>query len=135
MAKYTYQTATGPVEIDVDEQWETMLSAEDIDEQNEGRKHTRPDHKYARGEPISLDGLQYDGEWLDDWSKGIEETELAVDLEYALRSLTELQRRYFTLNRLNGHSYAEIARKDNISEAAVRKHIKLAVKKLKKYFS
>jgi RNA polymerase sigma factor (sigma-70 family) len=135
MANYTYETATGSITIEIDEEWATRLTDADTDEANANRRHTRPDHKYAPGEPVSLDSLEYDGEWFTDRGDGIEAIELSVDMERALATLTGLQRRYVTLAVLRGHSYAELARKDNISEAAIRKHIKLAMPKLKKYFS
>ena len=134
MKQYTYQTAMGPVEIEVDENWAALLQAEDIDEQNTGRKHTRLDHKYAPGEPVSLDNVQYGGEWLSDRRDGIEEAVLSADLNRALLTLTDLQRRYFILNRLKGYSYAEIARREGKSKETVFGIIEAAVKKLKKYF-
>ena len=134
MAKYTYQTATGPVEIEVDEHWAATIMAADIAEQNIERRHTRPDHKYAPGEPVSLDSLPYEGEWLEDRRDEIGEAMLSADLERALRSLTELQKRYFILNRLEGYSYAEIARADGKQTSTVLRLVESAAKKLKKYF-
>ena len=134
MAKYTYQTATGPFEVEIDERWAALLQAEDIDEQNAGRKHTRPDHKYAPGEPVSLDSVRYDGEWLADHNDAIEEAVLSADLERALQSLTELQWRYFILNRIQGFTYAEIARIEGKRKETVFGTISAAAKKLKNYF-
>ena len=134
MAKYTYDTATGPVEIDTDEHWAALLKAEDICEQNAGRKHMRPDHKYAPGEPVSLDGLQYEGEWFEDRGDEFGAVELSADLERAMRSLTDLQRRYFILNRLKGHSYAEIARREGKHKVTVIGIVEASEKKLKKIF-
>ena len=134
MAKYTYQTATGFVDIEIDEQWAALLKSEDTDEQNEGRKHTRPDHKYTPGQPLSLDSLQYEGEWQEDRCDKIGEVELTADLEQALRSLTELQRRYFILNRLQGFTCAEIARREGKQKMTVLEIVKAAEIKLRKYF-
>jgi RNA polymerase sigma factor (sigma-70 family) len=134
MTNYKYDTATGPVEIEVDERWASLLKEEDADERNSERRHIRPDHKYAPGEPLSLDGARYEGEWLEDRRDEIEAAALSVDLERALRSLTELQRRYFILSRIEGYSYAEIAKADGKQTSTVLRLVEAAAKKLKKYF-
>jgi RNA polymerase sigma factor (sigma-70 family) len=134
MKNYTYDTATGPVTIELDEKWAAYLTKADAEGVNANRRHTRPDHKYAPGAPVSLDSLEYDGDWLADQNDGIALAELSIDLERAMASLTDLQRRYVSEVYLCGCSYAELARKDSISEAAVRKHVKLAITKLKNYF-
>ena len=70
-----------------------MLLAEDIAEQKVERKHTRTDHKYSLGEPVSLGSLQHEGEWFADRIDSIEDANFFMDLNRALQSLTELQRR------------------------------------------
>jgi RNA polymerase sigma factor (sigma-70 family) len=61
--------------------------------------------------------------------------ELSEDFRQALMALTELQRRYFVMNRLEGYSYAEIARMDGKTEAAIRKHVRLAIPLLKNFLA
>ena len=134
MPDYRYDTATGSEVIELDEKWLALLSEADTAETNANRKHTRSDHKYAPGKPISLETLDCNGEWFSDNSESIKNMEFSMDLEQAMAKLTKLQRRYVTEVLINGHSYAELARQDNISEAAIRKHVKLAVPKIKKYF-
>ena len=134
MSKYTYKSVTDPLEIDIDESWAKTLQDLDHDEQNNERKHKRPDHKYAPGEPLSLENLEYEGAWLEDHRDVIAGADLSADLGLALRTLTETQRRYFVLNRLKGYSCAEIARLDGKDESTVREVMKAAEQKIKKYF-
>ena len=134
MQSYTYNTATGPVSIEVDEKWRQFLMEADAAEANNNRCHTRADHKYAPGEPVSLDSLEYEGEWFADRSGNIESAEFSADLERALETLTDLQRRYFVMARLEGYSYAEIARIFGKTEATVRGALKAADRKMKLFF-
>jgi hypothetical protein len=94
MQIYTYETANGLVTIEVDEMWHELLSAADTEEANAARKHTRPDHKYAPGEPLSLSNLKYEGQWFADQGESISHVDSTIDLERAMSALTELQRRY-----------------------------------------
>ena len=132
MAIYTYQTATEPVEIEVEEYWETLLKEADAEESNDDRKHIRPDHKYAPGKPISLDGLVYEGHWAADKREYFGEVELSADLENAFRSLTDLQRRYLIMNRIEGLGYTEIARLEGKRKETIFGIVEGAVRKLKK---
>ena len=66
MAKYTYESANGPVEIDVDPYWAAVLKSEDGALQRSDRKHKRPDHKYTPCTPLSLENLYCEGKWFED---------------------------------------------------------------------
>ena len=99
------------------------------------RKHIRTDHKYAPGAAAVIDTVDPDSAWISGGRGGLDEAEFNIDLEAALSRLTGLQRKYVTDALIDGRSYAELARRDHISEAGVRKHIKLAMPKLKKFFS
>jgi len=57
--KYTYITATGKIEIEVDEQLHEILIGLDNKERNSDRKHSRRN-------PISLESAVYEGEWFSD---------------------------------------------------------------------
>jgi DNA-directed RNA polymerase specialized sigma24 family protein len=133
MCEYTYETATGLVAIRLDEKWLALLAAADASEVIANRKHTRADHKYAPGKPTSLEAMEYIGQWFSGKDESIRHTDFSIDLERAMTTLTKLQHRYVTQVLINGHSYAELARMDGISEAAIRKHVKLAIPKIKKY--
>ena len=134
MANYIYESVTGPVEIEVDEYWENLLKAEDTGEENAERKHNRPDHKYALGEPLSLEDLWLEGEWFSDRDSGIEDAEFFMDLGRALQSLSDLQRRYFILSRIQGYGHTEISISDSKDRTTVREVLRAADKKIKKYF-
>jgi len=49
-------------------------------------------------------------------------------VEAAIRAMPQPRRSYLLLNRVEGLSYAEIARRAGLSEAAIRKHVALAVR-------
>ena len=135
METYTYNTATGPVTIEVEGVWQKKLTDADLAETNNNRKQTRADHKYAPGEPLSLNERAYeDGDWAEDRCDGIGAVEFSVDFERALSVLTELQRRYFEMYRLEGYSYMEIARHHGKNEATIREAIRAAEKKIKNIF-
>jgi len=134
MKSYIYKTATGNVIVELDESWHELLTAEDKDEVNQERRHTRNDHKYARGTPI----LMGDEESADDWlvfstDESLKAVELKVDLEMALKTLTALQRRYFVWNRMWGYSTHEIAHFEGKWQKAISKPILQAEKKIKDF--
>ena len=131
-SKYTYESVTGHIEIEISGEWAAILAAEDKAELNNERRHRRYDHKYAPGEPLSIQSLQYEGEWIADADEGIRMVEASADLDRALMALTELQRRYFTMNRLEGYSYTEIARLEGKNESTVRRLTESAAERVKK---
>ncbi len=134
MEKYRYTSATGPIEIEIEPYWAAILKTEDKLLRTAERKHVRPDHKYAPGEPIFLEDLMNRGKEVGMVDDEISASEVATDLERALATLTELQRRYFVLSRLEGYSYAEIARQEGKDSSTVREIVLLGIGKLKKYF-
>ena len=79
----------------VNEQWLTILRAEDKRERTSERKHSRANHKYALGAPLSLDALVYEGDWLTNPRNCIAEIKTKADWEATLSTLTELQQRCF----------------------------------------
>jgi DNA-binding CsgD family transcriptional regulator len=98
------------------------------------RARFRTDHKYAPGAPVAIDTVDPDGAWISGGRGGLDSVEYSVDLERAMASLTDLQRRYFTLNRLEGYGYAEIARRDGKERSTIKRLVAAAEKKIKKYF-
>lgn len=132
--QYIYKTVTGNVIVELDERWHEILSADDYKEFKQERSHTRPDHKYAPGEPISLDA----GESTDDWLvfstlTSYKAVELKVDLEMALETLTPLQRRYFVMSRIWGYYYSEIGRSEGKAKMTVCEVVLAAEKKIKHF--
>ena len=135
MKLYTYETLEGNFTIEVDEKWHTWLIDADCAEFNQERCHTRADHKYAYGKPVSLDSLDNANDWLVfKQITSYSAVELMVDLETALGMLTDLQRRYFILNRIKGYSYCEIARVEQKNETSIRRSVKGAERKIRNYF-
>ena len=134
MAKYVYYTATESIEIEVENSWAAQLVAEDIREQNSERKQKRPDHKYAPGTPISIDSFQFEGLWIADRCDAFRAVDFSLDLTKALLHLTALQRRYYILTRVDGYSFAEIARQDGKLRGTVYSTVKAAEEKLRKHF-
>ena len=135
MANYTYYTVTRPVTIEVDEYWAAILEEEDDRERRGNRRHSRSDHKYAGGAPLALDVSEYEGDWLADPDDAVGAVELSMDLQQALRTLTELQRRYFLMNRIDGYSCAEIARREGRNKSTVSRLVDTASEKIKSFFN
>ena len=132
MNTYIYKTLTGNIPVELDEKWHDWLTEADETQQKQERRHSRSDHKYAPGEPISLNADNS----LDDWLvfstlTSYKAIELKIDLEMALETLTALQRRYFALNRICGYSNSEIARTEKKDESAIRRSVEGAEKKIK----
>jgi RNA polymerase sigma factor (sigma-70 family) len=97
------------------------------------RRHTRSDHKYALGTPISFECLACD-EYADSRDE-IECVEFYANLENALRMLTDLQRKYFVLVFVKGYSYSEIATVEGKNRSTIFRLVESAVKKIKPSFS
>ena len=134
MKYYTYESVTGPITIEIDEQWCALLLDTDISDINAERRHTRADHKYALGAPISISELTNVGIDIPDRQSSFTDMELDIDLERALSTLTELQRRYFVLSHVHGYSTAEIARIYNKDKSTIREALKTVNTKLKMFF-
>ena len=98
------------------------------------RKHKRPDRKYAPGEPLPFNDTAYDCKPHSERCYEVGYVEVSTDLDRALMTLTSLQRRYFIMNRIEGYSYAEIARLENKYGSTIRRITESAVTKIKKYF-
>ena len=131
MATYQYDSVTETIEIEIDPSWAEVISGMDDEEQHDGRKHKRPDHKYAPGVPLSLEGLRYEGSWLENRDCCIAASILYVDYERALAKVTELQRRYFVAVRQYGYSRAEIARSEGKHKFTVWEIVEAAKKNIK----
>ncbi|MDL2234686.1 hypothetical protein LJC07_00840 [Christensenellaceae bacterium OttesenSCG-928-L17] len=134
MTKYTYQTVTGPVEIDIAPYWEAILKAEDAKEELNNRKHSRADHKYAPCAPLSLESLHYEGAWFEDHDNPIAAAELRMDLERALARLSDLQRRYFIMARIEGRSYVEIGEYEGKAPSTIQRLVESAERRIRNFF-
>lgn len=99
------------------------------------RKHTRSDHKYAQGVPLSFDDVIFNCGIHSNRNEGIEYMEFSADFERALLTLTELQKQYFIKYHFEGFAYTEIALSFGKDESTIREAIKSANKKIEKFFA
>ena len=136
MKYYTYKTLDGNLTIEIDDKWHAWLTEADYIENNQERSHRRDDHKYACGRPMSLNSVDSADDWLVfNQITSYTAVELRVDLETAMETLTDLQRRYFIMNRIIGYSSHEIASLEDKRQSTVHKTILQAEKKIKSYFN
>jgi RNA polymerase sigma factor (sigma-70 family) len=88
------------------------------------RKHERAGRRILEPPSAESDAAR------DDLSPEVvvQERERYALVEAAIRAMPRQRRSYLLLNRIEGLSYAEIARRMGLSEAAIRKHVALAVR-------
>lgn len=98
------------------------------------RSHTRTDHKYSPGMPITIEKADPYGELISCGDDGVGDAEFQIDLEVALSTLTDLQRKCFIEVRIKRRTQAEVANEIGVSRDSVKQAIEGAVKKLKKIF-
>lgn len=127
--KYTYNTRTKNVNIDVDERWVKILKEMDKEEELNERKETR------RHE--SLDLTMDEHEWLDNHEESIEDTicrlETAEALDEAIATLTAKQRDAFMAVHFYGFSISEVARIKGLNKSTVARNLNAAEKKLRNF--
>ena len=135
MKYYTYKTLDDDLTIEVDDKWHTWLTEADSIEDNHERRHRRADHKYAYGNPLALDSFSSADDWLMfNQITSYTAVELRVDLDMAMETLTDLQRRYFIMNRILEYSSHEIAKLEGKRQSTVHKTIAQAEKNIRNYF-
>ena len=100
------------------------------------RRATRTDHKFAPGKPCSLDGLKYEGGWLQDAKAEIVflNIEQTADIEAALQALTPAQRKLIRALIYDGATPAEYARDNGINKSVVSRTLKRAKEALRKIY-
>jgi len=125
--KYTYNTRTRDVDIDVDERWVKILKEMDKEEELNERKETR------RHESLNLSMDEH--EWLNNHEEPVEETicrlETAEALDEAIATLTAKQRDVFMAVHFYGLSISEVARIKGLNKSTVARNLNAAEKKLK----
>ena len=99
------------------------------------RKHTRTDHKYSPGAPLSIDEADPSGAWISGGRGELDSAEFSIDLDTALSTLTESQRFCFVEIALNGRKQQSVADELGIKQQVADKHLRAAKKKLKIFFS
>ena len=126
--KYEYITATGKSQIEVDERFHDILLAMDREDYNSDRKHSR---RY----PLSLSNAVFDGDWMADRTDILGElirSEAREHLHRALATLTPEQQTLVTQVYMRNEKIIDIARRDGVSEAAIRDRLKKIYSRLRK---
>ena len=128
--KFAYQTAKEKIEIDIPEEWNSVLVEMDRKEFNNDRTETR--------RHSSLDGMVYEGSFFavsDDAIANITEaTEMEIKLAAGMDKLTPGQRRLIQAIFYEGMSGREYAELKGVSPSAITQQKNTALKKLKKFF-
>ena len=96
------------------------------------RKHIRGDRKYCPGIPLSIEEADPDGSWIRDPSNNLSEIEAQIDIEQALKNLTDFQRFCFVEVCLNGRKCRDVAAECGLHYVTVSKAANVAKKKLEK---
>lgn len=94
------------------------------------RKHTRTDHKYCPGRPLSIEEIDPDGCWVCDPNDKLEDIETQIDLAQALKTLTKFQRYNFEEVCLNGRTYRDVATECGKHYMTIAESVRSAKKKL-----
>jgi len=98
------------------------------------RKHTRSDHKYAKGESLSFCDELYDEEEYTGNSNEIERLELSIDLAKVLSKLTERERFLVAAVYYHGRSYSEIAKEERKHRSTIMREVKTVTEKFKQLY-
>ena len=122
--KIKYQFATETVEIEVDDDWGSLVIALVRQEYNNDHKETR--------RHVSLDAALYEGEAFADEGAGLEKYAERIDLQRAISTLTDHQQRIIKGYFFDGLTYVELGEELGISEAGVRQAANRALKQLRK---
>ena len=112
--KYEYKGTTGNTEIEVDEHFYEILVSLDREEFNSDRKHSRRN-------PISLEGVEYEGEWFADGTDLLGDMirgEESVRLNDALALLTPDQQELVQQIYFDGVPPSEIARREGVDNSS-----------------
>ena len=126
--KYIYEFADEEkLTCEVTEELAAVLAEMDRDE--------HANDEYQRSHTYSLENVDYEGEKYGVWDKyrTDEEDDFAVKLKMAFATLTPTQKRQL-LMVLKGMTYREIGKIEEVDHNRISKSIKLARKKIKKFF-
>jgi len=126
--KIEYQFVTGKVEIEVTDDWGTLLLDLDREEYNNDHKETRRHYHLEacdyEGEDFAVEDFGFDA--ISDWD------EAQKRVAAALPCLTGLQRSLIHALYFENISPKDYAKRQGISDAAVSKMKTAALKKMKK---
>lgn len=126
--KIKYEFVNETVEVEVDEEWATVIA--DLD-----RKDYNTDHKETRRH-CSLEAYNLDDALLPS-DEDIEQDFIRLEdkkmLHAALAELLPRQQRLIWQVFFENRTYADIAREDGVDSSAIRHAVERALKKIKKY--
>jgi len=124
--KIQYKFATETVEIEVSEDWGSLVIDLDRQEYNNDHKETR--------RHVSLDAALFEGDVFADEDASVENFAENYDLQQAIARLTDNQRRIIVGHYFEGLTYVALAKELGIAEANVRKAANRALKQIQKNF-
>jgi len=129
--KYEYITVTGKNEIEVDERFYDILLAMDKEEYNSNRKH-------SRRHPLSLEGMDFEGEWFADGTDilgDLIKKENNEQLAWALSQLTADQQMLIQQVFFHHIAPSEIAWREGVDKSSVSHRLNRAQKRMKLFFT
>ena len=135
--KYTYETATERISVELPDDWGGVLIRLDKNEKANDHKHSRNDRKTVT-KILSLEATSFEGVLFSDESADpLGQVVLKDDtrkLIMAMGSLSERQRNVLLWVYHDGASLVECAARIGVSERRVAQIRDAALKKLKKVF-
>jgi RNA polymerase sigma factor (sigma-70 family) len=126
--KYVYTTATGEIEIEVDQHFYDILTAMDKEERSADRRHNR--HK-----AFSLDGGDYGRPFCSDGTDLLDELiqrETEERINMAIEELPPDQRTLIERVLFREEKIADISQEYGIPESTIRSRFKQSCRQLKK---
>ena len=143
--KIEYKSATGTIEIEVDDDWGNRVLEFDRLDYNTERKDYRSDHKYHAGQPITLEDTESPEYAQIKRKHGLVETDAMLAemlirddharLHEAVGKLPPDQRELVQALFFGGCKAVDYAISHGISKAAVSQRLKRALANLKKELS
>ena len=129
--KYTYLTATGPIKIDVNEQWIEMLSELDRLDTNNTKKHYR--------HSCSLEHMGFEGSAFavtdEELEKITADETLEECLPEAIKRLPKGQQEIIKAIYYEQVTQENYAKKIGINQSSVSRRLSTAKKNLKKFLT
>ena len=126
--KIEYKFVTGAVEVEVSNEWGTLLVDMDHQEYNNDHKETR---RHCSLDAFNLDDALFPSDV--DVLRDILKAEDAERLHRAIAKLEPRQQKLIRQVFFEGRGYTDIARSEGLDESAVRHATTRSVKKLKKF--
>lgn len=127
--KIKYQFVNETVEIEVEEHWGELVLELDCQEYNSDRKHSR---RY----PIAIDAADYEGEWFSDGTDILGDIVREEDNQCLLEAISKLnpeQQDLIHTVYVRKEKIVNIARKQGVTEGAVRDRLRKIHRRLKKF--